>query len=149
MKKNILNNILVPIMLLSMIVLFSACGFNDKDQQNNASDTSASEKEQIYTNADGKTQEELNAEDDNFYGSWTATSGSAQNLYGNLDMTINENGTFDGNVTGEDFSGTWKKIDEGISFESVYINGEMYFGERCRMVIYDDYSVPVTMKKVD
>lgn len=97
--------------------------------------------------------QELNKHEESFYGTWSATSAKAEHLYGNLDLTINEDGTFDGNVFQMDFKGTWEKIDEGISLDSDFIEGALYFGEKCRLVIredlYDGSSLRVTMTKMD
>ena len=48
----------------------------------------------------------VEAPDEDFYGTWTATSGMALYLYGNIDITIKEGGTWSGNITEEDMSGT-------------------------------------------
>lgn len=49
-----------------------------------------------------------------FVGSWEATSGNAHYLLGNLDLKINADGTWKGNVAGDDVSGTWAEQDGGI-----------------------------------
>ncbi|MBQ6401024.1 MAG: hypothetical protein IJI20_01920 [Firmicutes bacterium] len=91
---------------------------------------------------------ELNKNIDNFIGTWEATSEEAKNLYGHLKITINDNGTFDADVTDEKFSGTWTKIDGGISYTSELMSGKIYYGETCRMII-EDSGVRVTMRKVE
>ena len=51
---------------------------------------------------------------EDFIGSWEVTSGQAKYQYGNVDLTINEDGTWTGNVTEEDFEGKWKESGDGI-----------------------------------
>lgn len=140
MRKKIITAITFAIVLCMAFTLVS-CG---KDKKSQDKETTAST-EVTYTNAEGKTQEELNTDEENFYGAWTSHSGYVEDLYGNLDIVINEDKTFDANVTGEKFSGTWKKIDGGISFESVYLSGEMYFGKKCKLVIHEDGVTPITL----
>lgn len=49
-----------------------------------------------------------------FVGKWEITSGNALYLLGNLDLDIKSNGTWKGNVAGDDLSGTWVEQDGGI-----------------------------------
>ena len=96
-------------------------------------------------NKDAKT---LNSDAVNFYGSWSATSERAKYLYGNLDITIKQDGTFDANVTDEDFSGTWTKTDYGIHFDNEYLWGVMYYNDKCKM-IFDDDDLSIVLTKQD
>ena len=141
--KKILTRSLTVIMALTMIFAFCACGCQDKEHSEKADNTEPV----IYTNEAGQTQQELNAEEESFYGKWVATSAHAEYLYGNLELTINEDGTFDANVTEIPFQGTWEKTEDGISFDSEYITGKMYFGKKCKMVIYEDDIAPITLEK--
>ena len=52
-----------------------------------------------------------------FVGKWEATSGNAHYLLGNLDLNIKADGTWKGNVTDEDISGTWTEKDGGIELK--------------------------------
>jgi predicted small secreted protein len=49
-----------------------------------------------------------------FVGKWEATSGNAHYLLGNLDLNVKADGTWKGNVAGDDLSGTWTEKDGGI-----------------------------------
>lgn len=126
--------------ILCFALAMVSCG-KEKQEEPQITTTEKS----TYTNADGKTSEELNKEKDNFYGTWTGTSGTAENLYGNITLVINEDGTIDFDVTDEKFAGTWEKIDGGITFTSEYISGEMYFGAKCKLVIHEEGITPITL----
>ena len=131
--------------VLSAMLAFglAACGSsNDNSGDEDVDYTTSAEQASL-----AKKAEEMNKEEDNFYGRWVATSERAEYLYGNLEITVNEDGTFTGNVTEEDFSGTWEKVDKGIEFKSELLSGKLYFGKTCRMVIYDEYETPVTLTK--
>lgn len=49
-----------------------------------------------------------------FVGEWEATSDMSNQLYGNVDITINDDHTWSGNITDEEFSGKWVETDDGI-----------------------------------
>lgn len=142
--KNTLKILLIAVLSLTVMFAFTACGSDKVEDE----DQSQVNQLQTYTNAEGKTQEELNKAQDNFYGTWSGDgSGHVEELYGNLEITILEDGTFKGNVTGEDFGGTWEKVEDGIEIDSIYITGKMYFGEKCNLVIYEDEATPVVLTK--
>ena len=52
-----------------------------------------------------------------FYGSWKASSEKAEFLYGNVDLHINEDGTWTGNVTEIDLEGKWTPSGKGINIK--------------------------------
>lgn len=112
----------------------------DSDEAFNEKLVSKAEK---VTNSDAKI---LNGDKKNFFGSWSATSEKAKYFYGNLDISINEDGTFTANITEEDISGTWTKTDYGIHFDSESFYGIMYYGDGCKMILDED-DMKIVMKK--
>ena len=140
MKKFSLIAALALVLCMSMTMI--SCGSSDND-----SDAKKEKKATVYTNENGQTQEELNSDEENFLGKWTSHSPYVEDLYENINLDFKADGTFDANVTGEDFSGTWEKIDGGIRFESVYISGDMYYGEKCKLVIHEDDVQPITLER--
>ena len=75
--------------------------------------------------------EKLNEDPENFFGTWISTSADTENLYGNLEITINKNGTFDANITGEKLHGKWHKIDGGIEYKNELISSKIFYGPTC------------------
>lgn len=145
MKNKIHFTLVVLTIFVITVFAFAGCGNDAKTSDNDsATATSALSSSELKAKA-----EEMNNDKESFYGTWVATSDKAEYLYGNLEITINEDGSFTGNVTQEDFSGTWEKAENGIEFSSVLLSGELYFGDTCKMVIYDEYDTKVTLKKVD
>lgn len=146
MKKHskIIAMILAALMAFGFAFTLTACGSADPDdidyEMNEDSGSSNSNQPK------SQKAREMNQDEENFYGTWKATSSDAENLYGHLIITINEDGTFDADVTEEKFSGTWKKINGGISYTSELMNGKIYFGESLDMVI-EDAGVSVTLQK--
>lgn len=156
MKNTAENNIrrLLIAFLLMVCVAFAfgltGCGSEDELSDDDI-DYMLNEGADQPTTVDKKKASEareLNKNIQNFVGTWEATSEEARNLYGHLRITINDDGTFDADVTDEKFSGTWTKIDGGISYTSELMNGKIYYGDTCRMII-EDSDVRVTMRKVE
>ena len=144
-KKQLLSMMLAALMAFSFAFALTSCGSADPDYidyEMNEDDSGTSNQNKPQS----KKAQEMNAQEDNFYGTWKATSSDAENLYGHLIITINEDGTFDADVTDEKFSGTWKKTSGGISYTSELMNGKIYFGESLDMVI-EDAGVSVTLEK--
>lgn len=146
MKKNRILVIMSLVIVLSFsCFLLTSCGNNESadSENNNKTDYSEMTPEELE-----KESIELNKSEDNFYGTWEATSDNAEMLYGHLNITINEDGTFDADVTDEVFSGTWEQIDGGIEYHSELMNGQMFYGKKCKMVI-EDSDIQVTLTKVE
>lgn len=76
-------------------------------------------------------------ESGDFIGSWTADSDQARYLYGNIDITINEDGIWDANVTEEDFKGTWKEDEYGITLTSDLLDCRFYFTDTGTLIMED------------
>lgn len=77
--------------------------------------------------AAGAKLEIVKADPEDFVGSWEAKSGDAHYLFGNLDLTIKENGRWTANITDEDLRGTWKEKNGGIYLEGNVLNAQLNF----------------------
>ena len=126
-------------LLLGMGACLTACGEEDIDEDINVSDDYALNEDLEVQPSKNKTlikkAQEMNKDPQNFLGTWEATSDEAKNYYGHLIITINEDGTFDADVADEKFSGTWTKIDGGISYTSELMSGKLFYGDTCEMII--------------
>lgn len=80
------------------------------------------------------------AKEDAFYGDWVANSNRAHYLYGNINFSIKSDKTWTGNVTEEDYSGTWSYNGTGITLSSDFINCDLYFAQDGQLMFRDhDY----------
>ena len=73
------------------------------------------------------------------------------NLYGKLELSINEDGTVVMDVADEHLEGTWEKVDGGIHFENELFEGDFYYGDKCQMIIKEieeDDEIQVVLTKV-
>ena len=174
--------ILLLALIFAMSLCFTACG--DKDDEEVAGSGGAKATKEATRVPEGYTPEDFEVEEDpyealpeaekkkmkkeakiknkdveSFYGTWVGDEETAYNLYGNIVLTINKDGTFDADLSdGEEvFSGTWTKADDGINYTSELMSGKLYFGEYCQLTIdnsewdYDDEDsdMVVTLSKKD
>lgn len=165
--------LLAIIMVLGTAAAFTGCGSDDESEDTKTKATEASEaaeevvfeeaemyySDDAYVDESAMTDEELdrlsqleqkaaklNQDEKNFYGTWETVTEGAHEIYGDLKFVIKEDGTFDADVTEEKFSGTWKKVDGGIKYKSVLMEGKMFYGKTCQMIIENE-GVSVAVKK--
>lgn len=91
------------------------------------------------------------ATEDEFYGTWSAISEKAEYLYGNIDLKINEDKTWKGNVTEISLKGKWKPYQGGIRIKDSdgLIDWKLYFTMDNVMLMEDleDPGNPIVLKK--
>ena len=80
---------------------------------------------------------ETTADENAFYGKWVANSNRAHYLYGNINLDIKEDGSWTGNITEEDYSGTWSYNGEYITLESELVNCDLFFAEDGQLMFRD------------
>lgn len=153
----------LPVLLavmLTMSFLLAGCGSSNEDDDIAVPDDVSLMDTPDYTKSNdpklASKAEALNKDPENFYGTWISTSADAENLYGTLEITIKEDGTFNADITDMKMSGSWKKIDGGIAFSNDLISGEIYYGPTCVMTFReytedgeDDETIEVVLKKKD
>lgn len=87
-----------------------------------------------------------------FYGNWRAPSDQAQYLYGNVDLSINSDKTWKGNITDEDFEGTWTHDGSTLTIKDneKIINYRLYFvtdGTLMLMDLDDPETMSIVLKR--
>ena len=162
MKRKHISLLMVFIMILT---LFAACSKKDEEVINLPEG-------EVYESAEGLVDEngELveqegngivfdQEEDDaklafierdpsDFYGSWTATSDKAIYLYGNIDITVKQDGTWTGNITGEKLGGKWEQVGDRLHMDNDLFSFDLAFessGELILIETGDDYSFSTVM----
>jgi hypothetical protein len=70
-----------------------------------------------------------------YIGSWTATSDMAQFLYGNVDLTIKEDGTWKGNITGDDIGGKWVQQGNQLHMQSKVFDFDLAFSTSGKLIM--------------
>ena len=83
-----------------------------------------------YSNEEDGAEVVTKAHDkEDFIGTWEATSKRAAYLYGNINLKINEDGTWKGNITEENFHGNWRYDGSGIIIKDseAIINWRLFY----------------------
>lgn len=86
---------------------------------------------------EGAEIKKMPSDSSSFIGSWTAPSDKAAYLYGNIDITIKEDGTWTGNITGETMSGKWKDGGDSILVQNDLINYQLVKDSSGKVVLVD------------
>ena len=154
MRKKIISVLLIALLLLSSMV-FAACKKNaDEDEEYYDIDELIEESgeaddydyddsdmdDPAFENEMDGAEPVMTAHDEkDFYGKWSATSNRAHYLFNNVDLVINEDGTWSGNIVEEDFSGTWEYKESSLFITSSdkIINWNLFFVEDGSLMFKD------------
>lgn len=155
MRKKLFSVLLIALLLLSSMV-FASCNKASDDEEvesvdiDELIDEAEGEDEEwdgpsdfedpAYENeADGAQPVLVGHPQEDFYGSWSATSQQAHHLFGNADFEIKEDGTWTGNIVDEDFQGKWTHDGEAIVIKSddKLINYKLFFVEDGNLMFQD------------
>lgn len=133
MKKRILSLALIFALIFSSMVLAS-CKKGEEEEATSEADFEEIYEEELDTDSeefedmdsdpayenemDGAEPVMVAHEEKDFYGTWSARSERAHYVFGNVDLVINEDGTWTGNIVEEDFSGTWEYVDSSLNITS-------------------------------
>lgn len=141
------------ILIISLFIsLLPACSKENKESEPSEitteellDDAFISQLEDEDENAKLKTKK---VEDSFFYGTWTATSEKATYMYGNVTITINENGTWDGNITEEDIHGKWEHKGKGLRLTSDVIPFNLVYSSNNNVILQEtDDAVRVVLTR--
>ncbi len=145
--KRLISLLSIAIMLFSSACALSACsqgGPTPESQQLESQMESGSNdlENPAYANEEeGADVQEVASDDSTFIGKWEAPSDRAEYLYGNINLTISKDGTWSGNLTGEDFSGKWKYNGSCITISSELVNADL-FKAKDGTIMFRDHDTP-------
>lgn len=153
MRKKTFSLLMIALLLLSSMV-FAACKKSadeedlesidldelmEEEQANDDFEVDDSDDPAYDNESDGVELVEVGHQQEDFYGSWSAKSQLAHHLFGNADFTINEDGTWTGNVVDEDFQGKWTYENEALFIKSDddLINYKLFYVEDGSLMFQD------------
>lgn len=124
---------------------FSACDsptYNnlvDKVTPNNKTSDPNSEEIDVHHNQedDEAVIERVEADESDFYGTWVAKSDRAQYLYGNIEVTVKEDGTWTGNITDEELSGKWTAKGDHLHMNNDLFSFDLAFDKYGDLIFID------------
>lgn len=67
---------------------------------------------------DGAEIKKIKTDPSKFFGTWEATSDKAAYLYGNVDLTVKEDGTWNADITGDKLEGKWEEKGDYLHLSS-------------------------------
>ena len=70
-----------------------------------------------------------------FVGEWVADSDMANQLYGNVDIKINDDHTWSGNITDDEYSGEWTESENGIEIKVGFHDFGLAFSDSGNLVM--------------
>lgn len=112
MKNRITALMLALILSLTGCILASCVTEGEVDEGGTSQNVNRSEKSDFddpaYRNEeDGAEVKEVQRDEKDFIGSWSATSERAKYNFGNVDLTIKEDHTWAGNIIEDNYRGRW------------------------------------------
>lgn len=170
MKESI-RKMLCIMLVVSMSLFLAGCGNKDVPAEEPAEDESEitmddiesmeGNEEEDYDNGiyfeeemDGAEVVTQKKDAGEFVGSWTATSGQALYQYGNVDITVEADGKWSGNISDEALEGTWKESGDGIYLTSDIFECQLAFSESGALIMQyspdeeaEEYITTVLSKK--
>ena len=148
--------LIITLMFIGLNTLcFSAC---DSPTYNNlvekvSPNTPESERvgDVIDQEADEAVIERVEADESDFYGTWVAKSDRAQYLYGNIEVTVKEDGTWTGNITDEELSGKWTAKGDHLHMNNDLFSFDLAFDKYGALIFIDseaedDINIVLTKK---
>lgn len=153
MKENIKKySVLILTLILAFTVVLSGCSKSSDEDLPDEGVISEDEMELVedldeedYDNGISFEEEAEGADlhfkavpVEDFFGSWSATSGQAMYMYGNVDLDIKANGTWTGNIAEEDLSGKWEADKDHLNMTSDLINFTLSFTDGGKLIMQED-----------
>jgi hypothetical protein len=86
---------------------------------------------------DGAVVETVDKDTNDFFGDWEATSDMGHYLYGSIELTVKEDGTWEGEITGEPLSGTWEDMGDHIHMNNEIFSFDLAFSDSGNLVLID------------
>ncbi len=86
---------------------------------------------------DGAVVEKVEKEASDFFGEWEATSDQGHYLYGSVDITVKEDGTWEGAITGEPLNGTWEDKGDHLHMNNDLFSFDLAFSSSGNLVMID------------
>ena len=102
---------------------------------------------------DGAEIKPVEHKEKDFMGTWQTGSDYAEYLYGNVKLVISSDHTWSGNITEEQFTGTWVRNKDGINIksdEAGIINWNLFFVNDNTLMFtdMDDRETSLVLQKV-
>ena len=153
--KKYLSILLIFTIILTMGLFTTACSKDDEDANANSNSSLDLDAEDSEDDADPDLKENpskgISYDEENdeavikrtksdstrYFGSWTALSDKAEYLYGNIDIKINEDGTWSGDITGEKLKGKWTNKGDHLHMQNELFSFDLTFDTSGNLVMIE------------
>lgn len=143
----IMKKICISLLIVLLgLFMFAACDIFGEGEETEPSgqgqtvdNSIAEEKEEAqFEDEDEAFELKTKKMDDSFFvGHWVAEGEKAEYMYGNVEITINKDGTWDGNITEEVIHGKWTREGDGIRLTSDVIPFNMVYSSNSNMILQE------------
>ena len=153
MKKKYIIFLLIALALIAAMCAFIVTKHNDSTEivveeeadPNDLTDSDDFELQEmeegngiaVDEEGDGAVVETVKKEVSDYYGEWEATSDQAHYLYGSIDITVKEDGTWEGEITEEPLSGTWEDQGDHLHMNNEIFNFDLAFSSGGNLMMID------------
>ena len=72
-----------------------------------------------------------------YFGTWIATSDKAEYLYGNVEITVNEDKSWTANITGLDLDGDWEDNGDSLHMNNELFSFDLAFSESGNLILIE------------
>ena len=86
---------------------------------------------------DGAVIEKVKTDPSKYVGTWEGKSYHAVELYGNIEVTVNSNGTWTANITEDNLKGKWTDKGDHLHMESDVFTFDLAFDKEGSMVLIE------------
>ena len=135
---------LVLLLILSIMVFFACSLVSGGGSSSGSSGSSGSKGNSddaegiMYSIEDDEVSvTKVKRDKSDFYGSWEAKSDRAKYLYGNIDIKVNESGTWSGDITGEKLNGIWEYHSDYMHMNNDLFSFDLAFDKSGNLVLID------------
>jgi hypothetical protein len=146
------------LIILMSLCMFTACNlFGEEEEETGSAGQGKTIEESVEDKIEeGQMEDEDEAfelktkkvDDSFFVGHWVAEGEKAEYMYGNVDIIIREDGTWDGNITEEEIHGKWTREGDGIRLTSDVIPFNMVYSTNNNVILQEtDDAVRVVLTK--
>ena len=136
---NNFKKLLAVVLSLMLCLSFAACGSKTETEDPAPDADVTTEEEETGISFDEESEDaqivKADAEDSQFCGTWKATSDYASYMYGNITITIKEDGTWEGNITDTDMTGTWSRDGQDLVITNEHLTLNLCFTDNGTLVM--------------
>ena len=131
---------MLTLLFISAAIVFSMSACSKTNEPAEEPEQEMTEEEEYIAKQEAEDAELTfkESEKKDFVGTWTADSGQSVYMYGNVELDIKKDGTWTGNIAGEDLKGTWEMDESSAVLESDLFNASLSYTDKNVLIMQED-----------